>query len=63
MEKKWYKSRVVWSGLLTAGFAAARAFGVLPHDMTDGSMDELVNAILGVATIYFRFDTTATLVK
>jgi len=53
--KPLWMSKTAWMGAITAIIALCTAFGIiLPPFMTETILGELVTAILGVLTIFFR---------
>lgn len=52
--KPWWTSRTIWVGLITAVMAILAAAGVLPVWLTQSLVEELVFAVLGIATVYYR---------
>jgi len=50
--KKWYSSKLVWVGLVTLGYGAAKLLGV-DAELTPGALE----TALGVIVIILRFIT------
>lgn len=52
--KPWWQSRTIWVGLSAAIIAILGAAGVLPVWLTQSLAEELIFAVLGIATVYYR---------
>jgi predicted amino acid-binding ACT domain protein len=53
-QKEWWQSRTIWSGILTAVSGILAASDLIPAEIDDTVIDELVTLGLGIATVYFR---------
>lgn len=52
--KPWWLSRTIWMGLATALMAVFSAAGVMPIWLDEMFVSEVITALLGLATVYFR---------
>lgn len=52
--KPWWESRTIWLALATALMAILGAAGILPVWLTQSMVEELIIAVLAVATAYYR---------
>ena len=60
MTKKWYRSRLMWIGILTSIGSTA---GFIADFLSKGQFDPaaFVGLIIGVLTVWFRLDTQHTI--
>lgn len=52
--KPWWQSRTIWMALATALMALLGASGALPIWVTQSMIEELIIAVLAIATAYYR---------
>jgi dihydrodipicolinate synthase/N-acetylneuraminate lyase len=67
MEKKWYKSKAVWGGLIAVLAAIASAFGYAISPEEQDTIIEAVIAVVGgvggVLAVYGRVKADSTIKK
>ena len=61
-EKGWYKSRTVWTGIVTAVFGVLALFGLVPPMLDGNSIVEAIMAVVGTLTVIFRGQATEKVV-
>lgn len=62
LQKNWWLSRTIWTGIIGTLFAVLNALGLLPAEL---SSDVVVNGILGITAvlaIVLRVNTDTTIV-
>jgi hypothetical protein len=52
--KPWWTSRTIWVGLATSILAILSGMGLLPLGLEQTIVEELITAVLGIATVYYR---------
>lgn len=55
-------SKIAWTGIVLILFNLLAALGVLPEGLTEEMVTNAVNAVLAVAIILFRKNSTAQIV-
>jgi len=53
-EKGWWKSKTVWTGIVSAVLGILSLFGLVPPGLTAETVLGGIMAVVGVATIFFR---------
>lgn len=61
-DKLWWQSRTIWTGILTAICAILKGFHLLPKEIDESMIGNIVTVGLGLATIYFRIRATKVIV-
>lgn len=56
--KGWWKSRTIWTGIVTSIFGVLALFGFVPPMLDGNTIVEAIMAIVGVLTIVFRSQAT-----
>jgi len=56
--KPWWMSRTIWVGLATSILAILKGFGVIPEEIQEGIIEEIIMAVLGILAIIFRTQAT-----
>lgn len=53
-EKGWYKSKTVWTGIVSAVLGVLSLFGLVPPGLTGETVLAGIMAVVGVLTVFFR---------
>lgn len=52
--KGWWKSRTVWTGIVTSVFGVLALFGLVPPMLDGNTIVEAIMSVVGVLTVVFR---------